>query len=69
MGRKRRDKCKCGKILLWSRDIANTKNNRVICSQCGTVYRANFDTIMVYWLEEKVAIPEPPEPYKTKVRK
>lgn len=58
---KRRDKCKCGKFITWS----YYKNNEVICNHCGTVYSVESDSVMIYWLEEKI---KTHVPFKTNAR-
>ena len=55
----RRDKCKCGRIIVW-----DTDDNEVICKHCGTEYYIDMDEVLVYWLEEKVNI----SPYKTEAK-
>ena len=55
---KRRDNCKCGKVMTWDADGKGT----VICTYCKTKYRRDSDSILVYWLEEII---EQRNPYKT----
>ena len=55
---KRRDKCKCGKILVWDPE----KDNEVKCLVCNTSYTVEADSVLIYWLEEKI---DSPRPYRT----
>ena len=56
----RRDKCKCGRIIAW-----DTKDSEVTCKHCQTVYLVGCDSVLVYWLEEKL---ERRQPYRTDAR-
>ena len=56
----RRDKCKCGRIMAWDVDW-----NTVTCKHCGTVYKVECDSVLVYWLEEKI---KAEQPFKTEAR-
>ena len=56
----RRDKCKCGRIMMWSEDATI-----FTCRYCGTQYSIESDDIIVYWLKERV---ERVKPYKTDAR-
>jgi DNA-directed RNA polymerase subunit M/transcription elongation factor TFIIS len=46
---KRRDKCKCGKYMVW-----DESKNIVKCKHCNTEYSVEMDSVLVYWLEEKI---------------
>jgi len=48
---KRRDKCKCGKFLSWDPH----DDNEVICRHCKTKYGIESDSILVYWLKERIS--------------
>ena len=61
---KRRDKCKCGKFIIWE-DGYRKHDDLVTCKHCGTQYSVEDDDITVFWLEEKVLIKKP---YKTAAR-
>jgi len=61
MSEKRRDKCKCGRFITWS----PWEDNEVTCKHCGTKYRVEGDSVMVWWLEERVATQTP---YRTEAR-
>jgi hypothetical protein len=54
----RRDKCKCGKIITWDTE----EDDEVICPHCQTKYKVDCDSVLVYWLVEKI---EKQTPYKT----
>ncbi len=56
----RRNKCKCGKFFYWGTDERTVK-----CPHCGIEYKVDCDSVLVYWLEEKVVNPVP---YKTVAR-
>ena len=56
----RRDKCKCGRIIVW-----DTDDNEVSCKHCGIEYKVDCDSILVYWLVEKI---EHQNPYQTEAR-
>jgi len=58
---KRRDRCKCGKWIVWEPHILD----KVTCKQCGTVYNVECNSVLVYWLEEKVTTPRP---YRTEAK-
>jgi len=51
---KKRDKCKCGKIIVW-----DTDESKVKCKHCGTEYEVDCDSVLVYWLTEKIGNPRP----------
>ena len=57
------DKCKCGIRMYWD---PHEDGDEVVCRKCGTKYGVDCDTIMVYWLEEKV---EKPKPHRTDARR
>jgi len=61
---KRRDKCKCGRIIVWE-DGYESSNDLVVCKHCGTKYSVENDDITVFWLEEKVVNQQP---YRTGAR-
>ena len=61
---KRRDPCKCGRILIWDPPEMADKD-RVTCPRCGTKYKMDCDSVLVYWLEEVVAYTPP---YRTEAR-
>jgi len=46
----RRDKCKCGKYIVW--EDGYDAPNTVTCKHCGSKYKVEADDITVYWLEE-----------------
>jgi len=46
---KRRDKCKCGRVINW-----DTENNTAKCKSCNTEYQVDCDSVLVYWLVEKI---------------
>jgi len=52
------DKCKCGTRMFWGPQ----KNEEVVCGKCGTRYDIECDSVLVYWLEEKI------EPYRTNAK-
>jgi len=54
---KKRDKCKCGKLITWDTDATEVK-----CKYCGTKYIVDCDTVMVFWLKEDV---DERKPYTT----
>lgn len=56
----RRDTCKCGRIITWDVNESN-----VICKHCKTEYRVDCDSVLVYWLVEKL---ERIRPYTTEAR-
>jgi len=56
----RRDKCKCGKNIMW-----DTNDRIVECASCGTKYKVDCDSVLVYWLAEIV---EEKKPYTTPAR-
>ncbi|KKN10549.1 hypothetical protein LCGC14_1035370 [marine sediment metagenome] len=45
----RHDRCKCGKFIIWDEG-----DNSVICKYCGTEFKVESDSVLVYWLEENV---------------
>lgn len=57
---KRHDKCKCGRVIYW-----DTDENEVICRKCDTRYKVDCNSILVYWLVEKI---DTPKPYTTEAR-
>jgi hypothetical protein len=57
----RRDKCKCGKFITWDEG----KDSEVKCKHCKTEYRVDCDSVLLYWLEEKI---EKRQPYRTNPR-
>lgn len=44
----RKDRCKCGKFLTWD----PCEVNDVTCKKCGTKFKVECDSVLVYWLEE-----------------
>ena len=46
----RRDKCKCGRFICWD---TSTNDNHVSCKHCGTKYKIDCDSVLVFWLVEK----------------
>lgn len=56
----RHDKCKCGKFIIWT-----TEDDIVICLHCGTAYKVDCDSVLEYWLEEKI---ERQQPFRTDMR-
>lgn len=49
------DKCKCGRKIYW-----DPYNDRMVkCGECKTEYRIDCDSVLVYWLVEKVKKSEP----------
>jgi len=60
MSENRRDKCKCGKFIIW-----DTNNDEVICKHCKTEYKVDCDSVLVYWLVEKI---EKKQPYQTEAK-
>lgn len=59
----RRDKCKCGKNIIWNDDYSAPPE--VICKFCKTKFSVQSDDITVFWLEEKISSQIP---WKTKAR-
>ena len=59
---KRRDRCKCGKIIVW--DPVDSVLE-IKCEHCGRIYAVESDEIMIYWLVEKLS---PNNPWKTNSR-
>lgn len=57
----RRDKCKCGKFIVWDPET----DNEAVCKGCKTVYTVEADSVLIYWREEKM---EKQSPYKTEAR-
>lgn len=55
------DKCKCGKKIYWDAQ----KDNEVVCKNCETIYYVDSDSVLVYWLTEKI---ESPKPWTTEAR-
>jgi len=55
------DLCKCGVKLWWDPH----EDDEVVCGKCRTRYKVDCDSVLVYWLEEKV---ESMVPYKTEAR-
>ena len=60
---KRRDKCKCGKFIIW--DPFESDNRLIICKYCGTEYKVDCDSILVHWLVEKQ---KKDQPWQTEAR-
>jgi hypothetical protein len=58
------DKCKCGKLIVWNTETYDDLAG-VECKSCGTEYRVEADSRLVYWLEEKLEIGKP---YTTSAR-
>ena len=56
----RRNRCKCGKVMAW-----DTEDNTVTCKHCKTEYLVDCDSVLVYWLAEKI---ERKQPYTTEAR-
>lgn len=56
----RRDKCKYGRIIAWDSD-----ESTVTCKHCKTEYRVDCDSVLLYWLVEKI---EEQIPYKTEAK-
>ena len=54
MEKDRREKCKCGRFIVWS-----TEQSEVICRFCKTKYHVDCDSVLVYWLTEKIGKPKP----------
>ena len=59
---KRWDKCKCGVKLYWDPH----KDEEVVCGKCRTKYNVDCDSVLVYWLVEKI---ENYKPYRTDARR
>lgn len=60
---KRHDKCKCGARLTW--DPHEIKDQHLMCTHCGTNYRVDCDSVLVYWLVEDI---REQKPYTTEAR-
>ena len=45
----RHDHCKCGCMINWDTDWSEAK-----CHGCGTIYKVDCDSVLVYWLVEKL---------------
>lgn len=60
---RRRDKCKCGRIIVWEDGWDGERE--VVCKHCGVKYTTESDDITVSWLEEKI---ERQQPYRTEAR-
>ena len=56
----RHDHCKCGCMINWDTDWEEAK-----CNHCGTVYKVDCDSVLVYWLVEKL---EKRTPWTTEAR-
>ena len=56
----RRDRCKCGRFFYW-----DTSENYVKCPHCGIKYVVDCDSVLVYWLVERIELLNP---YKTDAR-
>ena len=53
----RHDRCKCGKFIVWKET-----DDEVKCKHCKTIYTVDCDSVLVYWLTEKL---ETRYPYQT----
>ena len=57
----RRDKCKCGKNIVWNPHAGK----KTKCKHCQTVYKIECDSVLVYWLQEII---DTPQPHQTEAR-
>ena len=56
----RLDICKCGRIITW-----DTEDDMAICKHCKTEYLIDCDSVLIYWLVEKI---DQEKPYRTDAR-
>ena len=57
----RKDKCKCGKFV----NFDPQEDDEATCKHCGTKYKVDCDSRLVYWLVEVI---DKKTPYKTDAR-